>query len=182
MDVKGEEYQKEFIKLFGSFLRLQNILKSFDEFDGNELLSEADIQDYLSIYNDLHEQFKVIVAKDDVSADIVFEMELVRQIVANIDYIIMLVAKFAKDNHKNKDIPVEIVRAINSNPELKPKRELIEQFIEIIDDTEDTHEAWIKFRDAKKVKEFDKIVADEKIGDAIALAQILHQIENLCLH
>ena len=163
MDGKGEEYQKEFIKLFGSFLRLQNILKSFDEFDGNELLSEADMQDYVSIYNDLHEHFKVIVAKDDVSADIVFEMELIRQIVVNIDYIIMLVAKFAKDNHKNKEIPVEIVRAINSNPELKPKRELIEQFIEIIDDTEDTHEAWIKFRDAKKVKEFDKIVADENL-------------------
>lgn len=163
MDGKGEEYQKEFIKLFGSFLRLQNILKSFDEFDSNELLSEADMQDYLSIYNDLHEQFKVMTAKDDVSADIVFEMELVRQIVVNIDYIIMLVAKFAKDNHKNKEIPVEIVRAINSNPELKPKRELIEQFIEIIDDTEDTHEAWIKFRDAEKVKEFDKIVADENL-------------------
>ena len=163
MDGKGEEYQKEFIKLFGSFLRLQNILKSFDEFDGEELLSEADIQDYLSIYNDLHEQFKVIVAKDDVSADIVFEMELVRQIVVNIDYILMLVSKFAKDNHEDKEIPVEIVRAINSNPELKPKRELIEKFIEIIDDKEDTQEAWIKFRDAEKFKEFDKIVADENL-------------------
>ena len=163
MDGKGETYQKDFIMLFGRLLRIQNILRSFDEFDNNKLLSEADMQDYLSIYNDLHEQFKVVMAKDDVSADIVFEMELVRQIVVNIDYILMLVAKFAKENRKDKEIPVEIIRAINSNVELKPKRELIERFIEIIDNTEDTHEAWIKFRDAEKAKEFNKIVIDEKL-------------------
>lgn len=163
MDNKGEKYQKEFIKLFGNLLRIQNILRSFDEFDGQELLSDADMQDYLSIYNDLHEQFKVVTAKDDVSADIVFEMDLVRQIVVNIDYIIMLVAQFQKENHKNKEIPVDIIRAINSNPELKPKKELIEKFIETVDDTEDTHEAWIKFRDAEKVKEFDALVSEEHL-------------------
>ena len=163
MQGKGEEYQKTFIKLFGQILRLQNILRSFDEFDGNEILSEADLQDYLSIYNDLHEQYKVVVAKDDVSADIIFEMELVRQIVVNIDYIIALVAKFRKENHQNKEIPVDIIRAINSNPELKPKRELIEQFIEQIDDTEDTHDAWIKFRDAQKAKEFAAMIEEEHL-------------------
>ena len=163
MDGKGEEYQKEFIKQFGSLLRIRNILKSFDDFDGNELLSDADMQDYLSIYNDLHEQFKVVTAKDDVSADIVFEMDLVRQIVVNIDYILMLVTQFQKENHKNKEISVDIIRAINSNPELKPKKELIEKFIEMVDDTEDTHQAWIKFRDNEKVKEFDQIVLEENL-------------------
>ena len=57
----------------------------------------------------------------------------------------------------------DLIRAINSNPELKPKKELIEKFIETVDDTEDTHEAWIKFRDAEKVKEFDALVSEEHL-------------------
>ncbi len=163
MQGKGENFEKTFIKLFGSVLRLQNILKSFDEFDGNEILSEAEMQDYLSLYNDLHDKYKVVKAKDDVSADIVFEIELVKQIVVNIDYIITLVEKFQKDNNKDKVISGDIIRAINSNPELKPKKELIERFVDQIDDTEDTHMAWIKFRDAEKVKEFDQMVAEERL-------------------
>ena len=163
MSGKGEDYKKTFIKLFGSILRLQNILRSFDEFAGNEILTEAEMQDYLSIYNDLHEEFKVVVVKDDVSADIVFEMELVRQIVVNIDYILNLVAKFRLKNHKDKVVPVDIIRAINSNPELKPKKELIEAFIQQIDDIEDVHLAWVKFKEAAKAVEFAEMVADENL-------------------
>ena len=163
MSAKGETYQKDFIKLFGVILRLQNILRSFDEFEGNEILTAAQMQDYLSLYNDLHEQYKVIKAKDDVSADIIFEMELVKQIVVNIDYIISLVAKFLRENRKNKVVPVDIIRAINSNPELKPKKVLIELFIEQVDDTENTHEKWVEFRDKEKVREFDHLVTQENL-------------------
>ena len=42
----GEKAQKDFIALFGAILRMRNILSSFDEFIGNEILSERDMQDY----------------------------------------------------------------------------------------------------------------------------------------
>ena len=163
LNMSSEKRKKDFITLFGAILRLQNILKSFDEFTGNEILTDAEMQDYLAVYTDLHEEFKVVTAKEDVAADIVFEMDLVRQIVVNIDYIMTLVAKYQKEHHKNKEIPVDILRAINSNPELRPKKELIERFIDQIDDTEDTHEAWVKFRDEQKAKELSQIISDEKL-------------------
>ena len=160
----GEEYEKKFITLFGSILRLQNILRSFDEFDGQQILTEAEMQDYLSIYTGLHEKYKVVKAKEDVTADIVFEMELVKQIVVNIDYIIELVAKYQASNHKDKTIPVDIYRAIDSNPELKPKKELIQRFIESINDTDNTADAWVAFRDAEKEKELTILIEHEKLN------------------
>ena len=159
----SEERKKDFIILFGAILRLYNILKSFDEFSGNEIFTEAEMQDYLAIYTDLHEEFKIITAKENVASDIVFEMDLVRNIVVNIDYVLALVAKYQKERHKNKKIPVDIFRAINSNLELRPKKELIEMFIKQLDDTEDTYEAWIKFRDEQKAKELAQIVARENL-------------------
>ena len=50
--------QKDFIALFGAILRLQNILTSFDEFAGNEILTERQSQDYRSVYLDLYAEFR----------------------------------------------------------------------------------------------------------------------------
>jgi len=38
--IPGEKNQKEFIKLYGGILRVRNILTTFDEFEGNEILTE----------------------------------------------------------------------------------------------------------------------------------------------
>ena len=35
---------KAFIKLFGAILKIKNILVSFDEFEGNQILSERDFR------------------------------------------------------------------------------------------------------------------------------------------
>lgn len=51
----GEQNQKEFILLFGSILRMRNLLSSFDEFKGKELINERDLQDYLGRYQDLRD-------------------------------------------------------------------------------------------------------------------------------
>jgi type I restriction enzyme, R subunit len=52
-EIIGEENKKEFVRLFGMILRLRNILSAFDDFQGNEILSERDYQDYQSIYIDI---------------------------------------------------------------------------------------------------------------------------------
>ena len=156
------EEKKDFIKLFSGMLRLQNILRSFDEFEGDQLLSEADLQDYLSIYVDLHEEFKVIQVKEDVSADIIFEMELVKQIVVNIDYILQLIEQYKESNKKNKEIPVDVIyRAIDANPELRPKKELIERFIATIDDVSDVYSSWAEFKEKQKEVDFSAIITNE---------------------
>ena len=46
----GEQNQKDFISLFGAILRMRNLLSSFDEFVGKELITERDLQDYLGRY------------------------------------------------------------------------------------------------------------------------------------
>ena len=54
----GEQKQREFIVLFGAILRMRNLLTSFDDFAGNEILSERDLQDYLGRYQDLRDEWK----------------------------------------------------------------------------------------------------------------------------
>ena len=53
----GEEAQKKFIRLYGTILRLKNILSAFDDFEGNEILPDRNFQDYQSIYIDLYQDF-----------------------------------------------------------------------------------------------------------------------------
>ncbi len=163
--ILGEEKKKQFIKLFGAILRLLNILRSFDEFAGKEIFTEADLQDYLSYYVVLYDEFKVVTVKDDVSADVVFEMELVKQIVVNIDYILNLIQKYHSKHTLDKEIPADITRAISSNPELKPKKELIERFIASLNAESDVMTDWIKFKAEEKEKELVRIIADEKLKE-----------------
>ena len=158
------EEKKDFIKLFSGMLRLQNILRSFDEFENDQLLSEADLQDYLSIYVDLHEEFKVVQVKEDVSADIIFEMDLVKQIVVNIDYILQLIEQYKDSHKKNKEIPVDVIyRAIDANPELRPKKDLIERFIATIDDVSNVYASWAEFKEKQKEADFTVLVEGESL-------------------
>ena len=90
----GEQNQKDFISLFGAILRMRNLLVSFDEFAEKELLTERDLQDYLGRYQDLRDEWKrkrENGESTDIIDDIVFEIELIKQIEINIDYILMLV-------------------------------------------------------------------------------------------
>lgn len=172
IDIIGEEKKKQFIKLFGAILRLLNILRSFDEFAGKEIFTEADLQDYLSYYGVLYDEFKVVVTKDDVSADIVFEMELVKQIVVNIDYILNLIKQYHDKHILDKEIPADITRAISSNPELKPKKELIERFITSLNAESDVMMDWSKFKEEQKEKELTQLIVEEKLKEEQARALV----------
>ena len=113
----GEQKQKDFIKLYGNILRLKNILRAFDQFAGHELLPERDFQDYQSVYLDLYQAYrpKTDGDKENINDDITFEIELIRQVEINIDYILMLVMKYHESNCKDKSILGTIDRAIDSS-------------------------------------------------------------------
>lgn len=163
--ILGEEAQKEFIKLFGAILRVRNILVSFDEFSNNELISERDIQDYQSVYIDLYQDYskKNDGEKENINSDIVFEIELIKQVEVNIDYILMLVAKYHQSNCKDKNILTTIDKTINSSMELRSKKELIEGFIAKINATTDVDKDWREFVKNQKEQDLSAIIADEKL-------------------
>ena len=106
---------------------MRNLLSSFDEFAGKEILSDRDMQDYLGKYQDLRDEWKrkreeyTAVNIDD---DIVFEIELIKQIEINIDYILMLVKKYHDSHCEDKEILVTIKKSIAASPELRSKKAL----------------------------------------------------------
>lgn len=161
----GEQKQKEFIKLFGKILRLRNILTAFDEFEEDKLLEERDLQDYQSVYIDLYQDFKSEKAgeKESINDDIIFEIELIRQIEVNIDYILMLVAKYKDSNCKDKTILTTIDKAINSSLELRSKKELIEEFIEQVNISTEVDAEWKEFLNKSKEADISKLIEDEKL-------------------
>ena len=83
--------------------------------------------------------------KENINDDIIFEMELIRQIEVNIDYILMLVAKYKDSNCKDKDILTTIDKAINSSIELRSKKDLIERFIDQVNASTEVDEEWKVF-------------------------------------
>jgi len=159
----GESAKKDFIVSFGNILRLRNILSSFDEFSGNEILSMIDFQDYTGIYNDLYVEFRPQTEKEKINDDIVFEMELVKQIEVNIDYILMLVAKYHKSNCKDKQVLIAIDRAIKSSLQLRSKKELIENFINTINADTDVQRDWRKFVKEQEETDLNNLIAEEKL-------------------
>ncbi|TKC01410.1 type I restriction endonuclease subunit R [Pedobacter cryotolerans] len=161
----SEESKKEFIKLYGAILKLKNILTSFDEFEGNEILSEAEFQDYHSMYIELYQEFRNKEKGDteNVNDDIVFEMELIKQVEINIDYIIALIQKYHESHLKDKEVVVNISKAIDSSVELRNKKELIEQFIASLTPFSNVEEDWQAFVSTKKKDELDTIIEEENL-------------------
>ena len=166
--IMGEQNQKDFIKLYSAILRVRNILTTFDEFTGNEILSERDIQDYHSAYIDLYNEFRKGVedVKENINDDVVFEMELIKQVEINIDYVLGLIKMYHEDHTKNRELLLDINKAIDSSVELRNKKELINQFITTLDVHSVVDEDWQKFVDKKKVEELDQIISSEGLDPA----------------
>lgn len=161
----GEQNQKDFISLFGAILRLKNILTAFDGFSGNEILSSRDFQDYQSVYIDLYQEFTKDknADKEKINDDIVFEIELIRQVEINIDYILMLVAKYHESNCEDKSILVSIDKAVNSSIHLRSKKELIEHFIETVNVSTKVEDDWRTFVHEQKETDLGAIISEEKL-------------------
>ena len=167
VQIVGEKAEKDFIVSIGNILRLRNILSSFDKFAGNEILSERDFQDYTGMYVDLYQKYK---QKDDgekesIKDDIVFEMELVKQVEVNIDYILMLVAKYHQSNCEDKEILGTIDKAIKSSLALRSKKELIDGFISKINANTNVMDDWGKFVKEQKEIDLKKIINDENLNE-----------------
>ena len=167
--ILGEAAQKEFIALFGAILRLENVLTAFDEFAGKELITERQSQDYRSVYLDLYADFRreKEADKEPINEDIVFEIELIKQVEINVDYILMLVQKLREARGDGSDKEVEAVatikRAVDSSITLRNKKDLIMAFVDRVSAAGDLDDEWRAFIDAKRRAELDEIILEESL-------------------
>ena len=163
--VIGEESEKRFIGLYGSLLKSINILSSFDQFKGQEILSDRQLQDYQSNYLDLQEKWRKRRGgdKENINDDLVFETELIRQVEVNIDYILLLVQKYHDTNCTNKEILVNISKAIGSSMQLRSKKELIENFIGSVNADTDVEQSWKDFVRQQKAEDLKKLIESENL-------------------
>lgn len=162
----GEQDKKKFISLYGAILKMRNILSTFDDFAGQEILSQRDFQDYQSEYIDLYHEFKPKKGeKENINDDIVFEIELIKQVEVNIDYILMLVKKYQKDGNKDKEIVVTIEKAVNSSLNLRSKIALIREFLSRVNADTEVDGEWLKYVDEQRENDLVAIIKDEKLKD-----------------
>ena len=165
-----DEYKKkDFIHLFGEILRLRNILSVFDEFtDEAKIVSEMDYQDYLGWYNNLYDEFRKVTPKGEnehITDDIVFEMELVKQVQIDIRYILELVQQYHDTNCQDKEIIVKMRKLIEASPDMRDKRDLIEKFIERMTPQGDGNvgNQWEDYIEQEKKEQLDAIIQEERL-------------------
>ena len=159
-----EAQMKDFAKLYGSILRAQNILVAFDEFAGNNLLPNN--QDYRSAYIEVMNIIRPQTERKVINDDLVFEVELLKQISVNIDYILMLIHKYHESHLEDKEIVIKIQQAVDSNVELRNKKDLIEGFVDSMTAHSDVDEEWRKFIKQEREKELSRLIAEENLQEA----------------
>lgn len=176
----SEQAQKKFIRLYGDILRVRNILTTFDEFSSKGILTDRDLQDYHSMYIDLYNEFRKgsDTEKENINDDVVFEMELIKQVEINIDYVLELIKKYHATHQEDKEILVDIDKAIDSSVELRNKKDLIHQFIASLDMQSSVDGDWQTFVDSKKIEELDQIITDENLNKDEAYLFIQNAFRN----
>jgi len=88
---------------------------------------------------------------------------LIKQVEINIDYILMKVAEYYKSNKKDKEILIDIKKAIDSSIELRSKKELIEGFIDRVNSSKNVTDDFKKFVREEKEKDLEKVIEEEKL-------------------
>src|SRR5690606_1518264 len=154
-------------RLFGEILRLRNILTSFDDFADEEILSARNLQDLQSSYLDIWNERKLAIAseKESIIEEVVFEIELIKQVEINVDYILMLVQKYRDErgDGDDKELRARITRAIDSSPSLRNKKDLIEEFVDSISATGNLADEWSVFVEERCQEELQGIIEKENL-------------------
>lgn len=163
--VLGEDAEKRFVALFGSLLESINILSTFDQYEGREELTDRQLQDYQSHYLDLRDKWRRRKPgdKENINDDLIFETELIRQVEINIDYILLLVQKYHDTNCTDKEILVNISKAIGSSLQLRSKKELIESFISSVNAGTDVDRGWREYVQRRKAEDLNEIIESEHL-------------------
>lgn len=159
-DIVEEQKQNAFIALFNAFLKAHSFLITFDEFTEEKRLSDAERQDYTSLYITLHQKFKQEHSEnvESIKEDVLFEMELVQEFSVDIDYILQYIDQ-PREPKNEPEFRTKIERMIDSTPFLRSKKELILKFIK----TQKSSQEWSDFVSKQKEQELNAIVQEHNL-------------------
>jgi type I restriction enzyme R subunit len=171
-DLVTEDDELAFITAFRDLMRVKNILTSFSDFTWESVyMQEQEFEDYKSKYLDLHDKAKSSTESEKVSIlnDVDFELELIHRDEINVQYIIQLLIKLKANEKKDAEkVRQEISNLLNTEKQLRSKRELIEKFIrenlEGIKNTDDIPQEFEKFWNFEQDKAFLELVKDENLS------------------
>ena len=155
--IEKEADKKAFVKLFGEYLRIDNVLQNYDEYadlinenlaeittakeengtySGTEqpsILSGQHLQNYLSTYNDILDWLRRDRKGEEQSTidwdDVVFEVDLLKSQEINLDYILELIFEQNKKLNNKEALIEEIRRTIRASVGNRAKESLIVDFI-----------------------------------------------------
>ncbi len=164
----SESQKKDFIKLFGKILKLENILNSFENFNKDDYINPRDFQDYQSKYLDFYDEMRSEKGKDkeEINDDLIFEIELIKQVEVNIDYILNLIEEFAKEHGVEiQGVKTKIEPIINSSIELRNKKDLIMGFIDKYNKDQEVHAHFQSYIHQKREEEFQNIIEENRLNE-----------------
>jgi len=171
-DLRDEEQELEFVKAFRELMRLKNVLSTFADFDFEDVeLDEQGFEDYKSKYLDLYDKVKTDNTTEKVSIleEVDFELELIQRDEVNVRYILQLLAQLkGADNDKDYEYQYKsIMKLLGGTPELRSKKDLIEQFIQEnlnnLGSSEEVMDEFDSFWEKEKVKAVDVICQEESL-------------------
>lgn len=178
----NEEEQAEFIKTFRDIIRLVNKMKQYADFSFDNLpISEFEFDGYKSKYLDLYEEVKGhsgdgASGKASILDDLDFELELIHRDEINVTYIMNLLIRLqaAPIDEKAKQEKV-IQDLLNSDIELRSKKELIEKFIQkhlpMIHDNDQVMDEFDNFLEQERKEAIRILTNDEQLNQ-----QLLEQV------
>lgn len=174
LHIVGEKAERDFIKLFGTILRALNILQTFDEFEGKEIIDlNGDFLDYRGFYNEMHEKYRPRGGSAvNINDDLVFEMELMKTVEINIDYILFLVGQMTGEENNDREIFIKVMKSVEASPDLRNKEELIREFIDRHTPENDVHDQWHEFVRESQRKEVESIISEENLKRDKAIAYL----------
>lgn len=167
---QGEKRELAFIQAFRNLMRLKNILESFSDFKWSDLeMSQQQFEDYKSKYLDMYDdRLPSTPEKVSILDDVDFELELIHKDEINVLYILQLLARYKdadeddKEEHKNN-----IISIMNSQTQLRSKKELIEKFINEnmlhISDSESIENEFEKFWEEEKELAYNELCNEENL-------------------
>ena len=174
-NLESEENKLAFIENFKNLLRVMNRLETFSKFDFKDLgITQDEFESYKSKYIDMYDTLVVnggdgrgpktsVIDEDD------FEIELLAKDSINVNYILSLIKNLDnKDVSFVKDVEY-ILKTVDSIPNLKNKRELLEKFIEenrnifSVDFKGDIEDRLVKFMKKKRNEAIEEMVAEEEL-------------------
>lgn len=174
-DLKLDSEKKEFVKLFGDFLKLDNILKNYDEYyEDYKIIPDRVLQDMKGAYQDLRDWTKHREGESKKNSinfdDIEFQIELLKTQEINLDYILSLILEKYNESHDVERLKDEIRRIIKSSVGVRAKEELIIKFIEnsdlnLLKKPEDIIEKFYNYAKLEKEKEINKLKEEENLKE-----------------